>query len=235
MIRQGFVVLSMLGLVGCAHFDSPNDPNFAPVMPEVRKPLTPDMGSIYHPGLGLSLYEDIKAHQIGDIITVIFNEKMDASKSADSKLKKESDATILNPTLLGTTADFSLPKQLPIPLSTTDNLNLATSIDAKREFKGEADAAQKNKLTGKITVMVTQVLPNGNLYVRGEKWININHGDEFIRVAGIVRPQDIHPDNTIESDRIADARISYSGRGSLTNTSKPGWITKIVSSSLWPL
>lgn len=235
MIRLLTLVIASMSLIGCSHFDSPNDPNYDPVLPEHREKLTPDMGSVYHPGLGLSLYEDIKAHQVGDLITVIFNEAMDASKSADTNFKKENDATIADPTLLGTRPDFGFPKQLPIPLQTTDNLTLATTIAAEREFKGESDSAQKNKLTGKVTVMVTKVFSNGNLHVRGEKWININHGDEFVRVSGIIRPQDIHPDNTIESNRIADARISYSGRGTLTDAAKPGWLMKILASPLWPL
>lgn len=235
MKKYFFIPLLASGLVGCSHIDSPNDPNFDPVMPAPRAEQTPDMGSVYHPGIGLSLYEDIKAHQVGDLITVIFNEAMDASKSADTNFKKESDATIADPTLLGTSPDFGLPKQLPIPLSTTDNLSLATAINAEREFKGESDSAQKNKITGQVTVMVTKVFSNGNLHVRGEKWININHGDEFVRVSGIIRPEDIHPDNTVESHRIADARISYSGRGTLTDAAKPGWLMKILSSPLWPL
>jgi len=234
-IRAVLGVLSALILVGCNHFDSPNDPSYAPVMPDVRAELTPDMGSVYHPGHGLSLYDDIKAHKIGDLITVVFTEKMDASKEAETNYEKNSTANIVDPTILSTVADFSLPKWLPIPLATTDNLNLETQLNGDREFEGSSDAEQKNELTGQVTVMVSQIYPNGNLYVRGEKWININHGDEFIRVSGIIRSEDIQPDNTIESHRIADARISYSGRGALTNATKPGWLMKIITSSLWPL
>lgn len=235
MIKYGITIVAIAMLSGCAHFDSPDDPNYAPVMPEFSEKPTPDMGSIYHPSRGISLYEDIKAHQVGDLITVVFTEQMDATKSADSNFKKENDATIIDPKIFGTSPDFGLPKQLPIPLTTTQNLNLATSIDAKREFKGESDAEQKNKISGQITVMVSKVYPNGNLYVRGEKWININHGDEFVRLAGIIRPEDIQPDNSIQSHRIADARISYSGRGTLSDANKPGWLTKIITSPLWPL
>lgn len=234
IIRAVLGVLSVLTLVGCNHFDSPNDPSYAPVMPDIQPELTPDMGSVYHPGRGLSLYEDIKAHKIGDLITVIFTEQMDASKEAETNFDKSSTANIIDPTILSTMADFGLPKWLPIPLLTTDNLNLETKINGTREFEGSSDSEQKNKLTGKITVMVSQVYPNGNLYVRGEKWININHGDEFVRVSGIIRSEDIQPDNTIESHRIADARISYSGRGTLTNATKPGWLMKVITSSLWP-
>lgn len=230
----GMAVLTVI-LVGCNHIDRPNDPSYAPVIPEMKAELTPDMGSVYHPGRGLSLYEDITAHEVGDLITVVFTERMDASKEAETNFDKSNNANIVDPTLLSTAADFGLPKWLPIPLSTTDNLNLETNISADREFEGTSDSEQRNSLTGQVTVMVTQVYPNGNLYVRGEKWININHGDEFVRVSGIIRPEDIQSNNTIESHRIADARISYSGRGALTNATKPGWLMKIITSSLWPL
>ncbi len=128
-----------------------------------------------------------------------------------------------------------MPKQLPIPLQTTANLGLGTSINGDTKFTGTADATQKNSLVGTITVMVTQVYPNGNLHVRGEKWININEGDEFVRVSGIIRTEDISPDNQIDSNRLADARITYSGRGSFANSSKPGWLMKFLASPWFPI
>ncbi len=73
------------------------------------------------------------------------------------------------------------------------------------------------------------------MYVRGEKWVNINEGDEFVRVSGIIRQEDVNPDNTVDSNRIADARITYSGRGSFASSSKPGWLMKFLSSPWWPI
>lgn len=229
------VFLMMFVLVGCSHFDTPDDPNYAPVFPEHTKAPAPVDGSVYYPGTGLSLYEDIKALNVGDIITVLLDEKTDATKKGESKFDKSSTAGIANPTLFGTTPDFNFHKSLPIPLTTTDNLNLETSINANRDFEGTSEAKQNNKLTGTITVTVTKVYPNGNLHVRGEKWITINHGEEFIRLSGIVRPEDINPDNSITSDRIADARIAYSGTGSLQNANKPGWLTRLFTHWLFPL
>ncbi|MGD9592755.1 MAG: flagellar basal body L-ring protein FlgH, partial [Candidatus Berkiella sp.] len=103
------------------------------------------------------------------------------------------------------------------------------------KFTGTADAKQENQLIGTITVVVTNVYSNGNLHERGEKWITINDGDEYVRVSGIVRNQDISPDNQIDSNRIADARITYSGRGAFANSSKPGWLMKILTSPWWPI
>jgi flagellar L-ring protein precursor FlgH len=139
------------------------------------------------------------------------------------------------PTIFGTTAKWRLHTQLPIPLTTTANLGLDTSFDGKTELTGIGDSNQNNELKGTITVMVTKIFANGNLYVRGEKWISLNEGDEYVRVKGIIRPQDVNPDNTIESNRIADARITYSGKGAFADASKPGWLTRILTSPWWPL
>src|SRR5690606_3491493 len=164
-------ILSVLTLTGCSHFVKPDDPSYAPIYPEHAKEQPPVKGSIYLAGEGLSLYEDIKAHKVGDIITVVLSERTDASKSGNTKLERDSTSTVIDPTILGTMADFGLSKILPVPLKTTDNLNLSTSLNSNTDFEGKGQSNQNNKLTGTITVTVTKVLPNGNLYVRGEKWI----------------------------------------------------------------
>jgi flagellar L-ring protein precursor FlgH len=225
-----------LGLSGCARlYEKPGDPRYSPVIPDSQSQVMPQNGSLFVGNRGLALYEDMKAKQIGDIITVILTETTASNKKSETKLRKKSRATILDPKLLGTGPKFDFPKQLPIPLITTDNLNLATTIDANRTFDGKGDSNQSNSLNGTITVTVTQIHPNGNLFIRGEKWITLTQGDEFIRISGIVRPQDISPDNTLISSRIADARITYSGRGDVHNTNKPGWMMKILGSKLWPI
>jgi flagellar L-ring protein precursor FlgH len=183
----------------------------------------------------LALYEDIKAREVGDIITVHLTEVTTAIKSNETKLDKTSTATIIDPTILGTSAKFKIPKQIPVPLKTQENLNLQTTVNATRSFDGKGDSNQSNSLNGTITVTVTKVYPNGNLHVRGEKWVTLNTGDEFIRVSGIIRPRDIGSNNIIDSNRIADARISYSGRGEVHNSGNQGWLMKILGSKLWPI
>ncbi len=241
-IASFLTLLVALFLTGCIKYVGPNDPDFAPVIPDKEPVLTPDQGSIYFPSEGLSLYQDIKARKVGDIITVVLAEKTNATKTSNSKFEKQSQETLPEPTLFGSNnnggpnqAKWNLPKQLPIPLQTTDNLGFGTTINGDTKFTGTADATQQNQLVGTITVVVTKVYPNGNLYVRGEKWVTINEGDEFVRLSGIVRNQDIGPDNQIDSNRIADARITYSGRGSFANSSKPGWLMQILSSPWWPI
>jgi flagellar L-ring protein precursor FlgH len=231
-------LLASLLLVGCSvHIDARNDPDYAPVFPPNRQPNTPDMGSIYYQTDSLSLYEDIKARKIGDVITVLLTENTNATKTANSQYEKKTQETLPEPNFFGTNtvADWRFPKQLPIPLNTTQHLGLGATINGDTKFTGTGNATQQNQLIGKISAVVTKVFPNGNLYVRGEKWVNINEGDEFVRVSGIIRLEDIGPDNTVDSNRLADARITYSGKGSFANASKPGWLMQILTHPWWPL
>jgi flagellar L-ring protein precursor FlgH len=82
---------------------------------------------------------------------------------------------------------------------------------------------------------VVEVLPNQNLIIRGEKWLTLNNGDEYIRLTGVIRPADVTPTNEIESTKIANARIQYSGTGSFAKSQEKGWLTKFFSSTWWPL
>jgi flagellar L-ring protein precursor FlgH len=193
------------------------------------------MGSIYFQREGLSLYNDIKARQVGDVITVLLMETTDAKKTANSQYEKKSQDTFPEPTLFGTSAKWRFPKQAPVPLQTAQNLGLQVDIESDNKFTGTATGEQTNQLKGKISVIVTKIYPNGNLYVRGEKWVTINEGDEFVRVSGIIRLEDITSENTIDSNRLADARITYSGRGTFANSSKPGWLMKVLTSPWWPI
>jgi flagellar L-ring protein precursor FlgH len=107
-------------------------------------------------------------------------------------------------------------------------------LSGSRSFEGEADASQSNSLSGAITVTIADVLPNGNLVVRGEKWLTLNQGEEFIQVSGIVRPQDVTTANTVLSTQIADARITYSGKGTLADSNRMGWLARFFNSPVWP-
>ena len=139
---------------------------------------------------------------------------------------------IANPTLFGSTPQFNVPGI--IPLASNTNNTLGFDLSSSADFTGDGSSTQSNKLSGNITVTVVEVLPNRNLYVRGEKRIGINQGNEYVRLAGIVRPQDITPQNTIESTRIADPTISYVGEGELADANSMGWLTRFFNSALFP-
>ena len=101
------------------------------------------------------------------------------------------------------------------------------SDDSK--FNGTGAANQSNSLNGRLTVVVTRVYENGNLWIQGEKKLTLNQGEEFVRVAGLVRPEDIQPGNNVDSSRIAQAEISYTGSGGVADSTKQGWFGQIMN------
>ena len=225
-------------LQGCAFWgEKPDELSYAPVFPESPTLRQAQQGSIFSKSERLSLYEDMKAHKVGDIITVVLGEKLTSKKSARSDFSKTSELSLINPTLLGVPAELNKGKgisALSRVLKDNEHLNLSVGIEGENSFTGKSSAQQSNQLSGTVTVTIAQILPNGNLYVKGERWITINQGEELVRISGIVRPNDIAPDNTIPSQRIADARIRYSGEGVLANSSKSGWLMNFFAVPWWP-
>ena len=218
-------VVALAGCVGPT--PKPNDPYYAPVLPRTPLPAAANNGSIYQAGFEQNLYSDRKAFRVGDIITITLNERTQASKNANSQVAKNSKAGI------GLTSLFGAIPNTNNPLSDGD-LTLNASYSGDRATKGDSKAGQAVALTGSITVTVADVLPNGIIAVRGEKWMTLNTGDELVRIAGLVRADDIATDNTVSSTRIADARITYSGTGSFADASQPGWFDRFFLSPLFP-
>ena len=215
-------------LAGCVGpTPKPNDPYYAPVLPRTPLPAAANNGSIYQAGFEQNLYSDRKAFRVGDIITITLNERTQASKNANSQVGKNSKAE------LGLTSLFGSSLTTNNPLGSND-LSLSAGYSGDRATKGDSKAAQGNTLTGSITVTVADVLPNGIIAVRGEKWMTLNTGDELVRIAGMVRADDIATDNTVPSTRVADARITYSGTGSFADASQPGWFDRFFLSPLFP-
>jgi len=231
MSTQLFVVLlltSGLLLSGCAAPPiHPDDPRYAPVIPNTPPPPSPLAGSLYTPTHGVALWSDQRARQVGDILTVLLEESTTSSKSSTSSVTKDSNINMSTPNILGTS-----PTVRAFPFNSS--LNLSAEIGAARDGGGEAAANQQNQLNGQIAVTVTQVLPNGVLVVRGEKWLQLTEGQEFLRVSGMIRPADVQQDNTISSTKIADARITFSGTGQFAQAHKMGWLAKFFNSIYWP-
>ena len=111
---------------------------------------------------------------------------------------------------------------------------LTTSLAGADAFDGEGSSTQANSLAGSLTVTVMEVQSNGNLVVQGDKTLKLNQGDEFVHVSGVVRRADIATDNTVTSDKVADAHISYSGKGVIANANRMGWLTRFFNSVLSP-
>ncbi|HEP8963945.1 TPA: flagellar basal body L-ring protein FlgH [Pseudomonas aeruginosa] len=228
------MIVSLLGIAtalgGCVNPPpKPNDPYYAPVLPRTPLPAAQNNGAIYQAGFEQNLYDDRKAFRVGDIITITItlNEKTQASKKANSDIQKDSK------TKMGLTSLFGSGMTTNNPIGGGD-LSLSAEYGGSRDAKGDSQAGQSNSLTGSITVTVAEVLPNGILSVRGEKWMTLNTGNELVRIAGLVRADDIATDNTVSSTRVADARITYSGTGAFADASQPGWLDRFFLSPLWP-
>ncbi len=222
----------LLLLAGCQTQGPVRDANYAPIRPVAPPPAPEGNGAIYQSGHEISWFEDSRARRVGDLLTVALVEKTAANKSAKSAAAKDGSINISNPTILGSTPQFDAPGLFPLA-SNRDN-NLAFELNSANDFSGEGSASQSNALSGNITVTVIEVLPNRNLYVRGEKRIGINQGNEYVRLSGIVRPQDITPQNTIESTRIADPTIVYVGEGMVADANTMGWLARFFNSVLFP-
>ena len=199
-----------------------DDPYYAPMYPEPATEQVVATGSLFDSYLSNDLYSDKKALRTGDIITVKLQESTQSSKAAKTQTDKKSDASVDPVVGLG---------GLPVNIG-GDSIQFG--IGSGSSFNGDLKSNQSNSLFGDISVNVMRVLPNGNLVIRGEKWLTLNTGEEFIRLEGLVRPQEVTADNTVTSNRIANARIQYSGKGQLQESQSAGWLTQFFSSALFP-
>jgi flagellar L-ring protein precursor FlgH len=185
---------------------------FAPPAPAPR--MAPANGAIFQAADGYAaLYEGARARRVGDALTIRLVERTVAQKDVASKSGRDGNIG-LTPPSMG-------------PLSLFDPNEAKAS--GTQAFDGSGSAAQSNSLQGEISVTVAEVYPNGTMLVKGQKQIQLNRGDEWVRISGIVRIADIDFDNRVLSTRVADARISYSGRGDLQRQSRPGWLQRFFS------
>lgn len=214
-MRAFLPLVVMLALAGCAG-NSVKDDDALPPEVTATPPVASD-GAIYAANSGLSLFEDQKAHRVGDLLTVLLVEKTDAQKKADTSSAKKDSVGASAPTLFGNV----------ISKGTID-------LSADRAFSGSGASSQSNELSGSVTVVVTRVLPNGNLWIRGEKKLRLNQGSEKVSLEGLVRAVDISTSNTVTSDRVANARISYAGTGAVADANSQGWLSRFFSSVLFP-
>jgi flagellar L-ring protein FlgH len=226
VIRNSLFILIVAALVGaCASARVEPDPtaniDFHPVYASNGLQAVAS-GAVFNPAGSYDLFMDLRARAVGDILTIALIEKTNAQKEQSTSTAKKSKTDTGTPIIAGG------------PVTWNGKQILNNSIAGDRAFDGKADSSQSNSLIGNITVSVADRLPNGNLLVRGEKLININQGEEYIRLQGIVRPVDIGPDNTVASTKVADAKISYSARGALADSNKQGWLSRFFNSPIFP-
>ncbi|OAN18830.1 flagellar basal body L-ring protein [Photobacterium jeanii] len=196
------------------------DPAWASVRPQPKpEHYATATGSLFSTSHVQDLYDDTKPRGIGDIVTVLLEERTQAKKSASSDLDKKTDMS-MDPLALG-------GQNMQIA-----GRELSYEVKNQNKFAGSTSADQSNSIKGEISVEVIDILANGNLIVRGEKWLTLNTGDEYIRVSGTIRPDDISQENTITSTRITNARIQYSGTGDRQDIQEQGWLGRFFNVTL---
>lgn len=223
-----WLVTMVFVISGCAstqHGPVPGEPPYRPSVASTPPPISLNKGSIYQPHNEMALFADRRSNRVGDIISVRLVERTVSSKSAETSTSKKASNDLQTPELLD-----SLARKTGIGL----NLGKLSNVDHSRDFTGSAGSDMSNSLSGNISVTVSEVLPNGVLVIRGEKWLTLNRGEEYIRIRGLIRAEDIAEDNSIASTQIADARITYSGTGELADTNRQGWLTRFFNSVVWP-
>ncbi|MCC6472585.1 MAG: flagellar basal body L-ring protein FlgH [Burkholderiales bacterium] len=186
------------------------EPTSAPPAP--ARALPPANGAIYQSSAFRPLFEDRRARHVGDLLTVLINEKQSASRSASSSVERKDETKAGVPTIA------------KLPLKALQGITVDGS--GSSSFEGKGDTAADDAFTGTITVTVIEQLANGNLVVSGEKQIGINRNSQTIRLSGVVNPTTILAGNTVSSTQIADARIDYRGSGAIDDAQVMGWLAR---------
>jgi flagellar L-ring protein precursor FlgH len=211
-------VLALLVLTGCAS-RAPQQPvalDDTLALPKAQVTRSGVSGGVFG-GDTVSLTSDARAFRVGDVVTVLLQETTQASKKAGTSFSKGSSASVAPLGVLGKTFGRT-----------------GIDISADRSFQGDATSTQQNALAGAVTVLVQEVLPNGLLRVAGEKRLQLNQGEEFLRLQGYLRAADIDNANQVSSLRVANARIAYSGQGTLADSNSAGWLTRFFTGPLMP-
>lgn len=227
LLLAGIAVLS-----GCSTVPPTNVHQPMSIRPSQIPERASSNGSIYQASYSRPLFEDRRARNVGDVLTINIVEKTSTSKNVSSTASRTSSVsqTAATPTVLGYTPD---PSKLWLS-GITRGTNFDTSVSATgaQKFEGKGDSAQKNDFSGTITVTVIEVYPNGNLLVSGEKQLGINEGTEYVRFSGVVSPNVVTSSNTVLSTQVADARMEFKGRGDIDSAQTMGWLTRFFLSVL---
>jgi flagellar L-ring protein precursor FlgH len=220
--RLACAALAAVSLAACGMLPSKDPKPDATVARKLSPPTPRTDGAIYQAGQQMELFADLKARRVGDVLTIVLNESTNASKTATTTTSKATTVANTGPQILGRSITT---KGVPI---------FDTTLTGADSFAGQGASAQSNSLAGSLTVTVVDVQSNGNLVVQGDKTLKLNQGDEFVHIAGVIRPADIATNNTVTSDKLADAHISYSGKGAVNASNQMGWLARFFNSAFAP-
>jgi flagellar L-ring protein precursor FlgH len=243
--RSRFFLSAILfvGATGCsAHhrgLPEPLPPNIMP-QAEVLPPVEPSPlpGSLWTTGRG-SLFTDHRARVVGDIVTIKITETAKASKSAKTDLSKKNSLKFGIPSLFGLEAAANARRDRVAAANAGGaaaiglDLSSILAASSEKDFSGDGSTERSGTLQATLTAVVTRVLPSGNFFIEGRRRINLNEENQYLLLTGIIRPEDISPDNAVPSSMIADASISYYGDGGIADQQRQGWFATLVD-KVWP-
>ena len=230
MKRKIFIVFSVLFYIGCA--SHPMDPTITMTPPKyVEEMPSKVQDNVRNPGSLFTnednLFSDTKAKKVNDVVTVIITEQIKQSSQASKKLNESNsdagglfDASISGGIYAGG-REFRGAK-------TGISLNLP-SMNSSRAFQGSGSNQRSEKFQTTISARIVKILANGNYYIYGTREIYVDGEKQIIKISGVIRPEDISPDNTIDSKYIADAKIAYETEGSLKRYTTQNWFAKFWS------
>ncbi len=187
----------------------------------------PSEGSLWTDAGSTKLFGDMRASQIGDLVTVRISEKPRGKLSAKTETSRDSGIEAGIDDLLGYMKALQAKNPPNFDRQSMFKANL------KSDFVGEGKNNRDGELEAYVTARVVQVLPNGNLRIFGKQEIRVNNETQYITLSGIIRPEDIDTNNEIQSAYVADARIAYSGKGVIADKQRPGWLMRVVDNA-WP-
>lgn len=177
--------------------------------------------SLWQPG-STSFFRDNRAWKVGDIVKVVVRISDSAQLDNSSKHSRSGSDSLSVPAL------FGKEKGLSKFLSATGNASSLVSTNSKNNHSGAGNISRKEAIQTVIAAVVSQILNNGNLVIQGKQEVRVNHELREVKVTGIIRPRDISAENSVSSDQIAEARISYGGRGIVSDVQQPKVGTQIV-------
>jgi flagellar L-ring protein FlgH len=209
-------LLVLVGLGGCGTTPSTIVEHPTTARPQAQPVQAAGNGAIYQTAAYRPLFEDRRARHVGDVLTIVISERTQAGKQASSNASKTSEV------------DSSIGAIAGLPLKTFQGMGLNAEASAKYDDKSALNSS--NTFTGNITVTVIEVLPNGNLIVAGEKQVALDKGTEYIRLSGVVQPDTIQAGNTVQSSKVADARIEYRTSAKFDTAEVMGWLARFFLS-----
>jgi flagellar L-ring protein FlgH len=215
-------------LAGCGISRVPTPPPVESAMPRAKGFMElpkPEEGSLWTETVEVSLYTELRARRVGDIVTVRIVEDPEAELNANTKTSRSSS--------IGARMEFlgymeALAAKNP-RLNPDDLIN--ASLQSQHDGKGSSN--RDGHVKAYVSAVVERVFPNGNLYIQGKREIRVNHEKQYIMLSGVIRPEDINADNEIASTFVADAEIVYAGVGPVSDKQKPGWLGRVID-HVWP-